>query len=95
MRGAAQQDAVHLWLFLGLEKILLYVEGGWTFWERLDSSPVYSKYKPLHEAVKNVEGIVNRDELPDHMFSDPLFVPLACPWREQHPLSRQPKESKW
>ena len=80
----------------GTQKLVWRDEsGGKTFWERLDSSTVYSKYKPLHEAVKNVEGIVNRDELPDHMFSDPLFVPLPCPWREQHPLSRQPKESKW
>ena len=39
-----------------------------------------------------VEGIVNKGELPDHLFSDPFFVPLPGPWKEQHPLSRQPEE---
>ena len=69
--------------------------GGRTFWERLDSGPVYSKYKPLPDAVKMVEGIVNRGELPAHLFSDPFFVPLPGPWKEQHPLRRQPEDSQW
>ena len=57
--------------------------GGKTFWERLDSSPEYSTYKPLPDAVKMVEGIVNRGDLPAHVFADPLFVPLPGPWGEQ------------
>ena len=80
----------------GTQKLVWRDEsGGKTFWERLDSGPVYSKYKPLPDAVKMVEAIVGRGELPDHLFSDPFFVPLPGPWREQRPLRRQPEDSKW
>ena len=71
--------------------------GGKTFWDRCDGdwSEHYSNYKPHPGAVKMVEGIVERGELPAHVFSDPFFVPLPGPWRDQRPLKRISEDSKW